>query len=156
MGVGNEIKSTTWRGRVNRYAPFLFWAMMILIFSSSTGSAENTSRFIRPILEFVFYSASPTFIDSIHFLIRKSAHFIFYGVLSVLAFRTFVGSSRPLLASRPFISALLATMSIALLDEFNQSLNPSRTGSPQDVILDLAGAISFLTVALLIRRHRGE
>jgi len=142
------------RGRVNRYAPFLVWATLIFLFSSSTGSAENTSRFIRPLLEFIFFSASSEFIDSMHFLIRKSAHFIFYGILSLLALRAFIGSSRKLLSSTPFVTALFAVLTIAILDELNQSMNPSRTGSLQDVLLDLAGAVFFLLAVFVVGRIR--
>ena len=143
-----------WRGRVNRYAPFLVWATLIFVFSSSTGSAEKTSRFIRPLLELVFFSASSEFIDSIHFLIRKSAHFIFYGILSLLALRAFIGSSKKILSSAPMVAAFFSVLVIAILDESNQSLNPSRTGSLQDILLDLAGAALFLFALSLVGRIR--
>jgi VanZ family protein len=142
------------RGRVNRYAPFLVWATLIFLFSSSTGSAENTSRFIRPLLELIFFSASSEFIDSIHFLIRKSAHFIFYGILALLALRAFIGSSRKILSSAPIAATVLSVLVIAILDELNQSINPSRTGSLQDVLLDLAGAVFFLLAVFLVGRIR--
>lgn len=152
MVVGIEKEKSSRRGRVIRYAPFLIWASIIFIASSSTGSAENTSRFIRPLLEFIFHSASEDFVSWIHFLIRKSAHFVFYGILAVLAMRAFIDSHKALLASSPAGAALVATLLIASLDEFNQSMNPERTGSPADVLLDLSGAVVFLLIFLLFRR----
>jgi len=152
MSVGNETENRTWRGRIIRYAPFLFWASLIFIFSSSTGSAENTSRFIRPLLEFLFYSASPKTLDLAHLLVRKAAHFFFYGALGLLALRAFVGSSKYVLRSSPMISALIVTFAISVMDEFNQSLNPERTGSQMDVLLDMAGATTFLFVKWFTER----
>ena len=152
MVVGIEKEANSRRGRFIRYAPFLVWTAIIFLASSSTGSATNTSRFIRPLLEFVFFSASVEFIDTIHFLIRKSAHFVFYGILAVLAMRAFVGSRKALLASRPAVAALVTTVLIASLDELNQSMNPDRTGSPTDVLLDLSGGAVFLIVFFLLRR----
>ena len=153
---GDKLGKKAWRGRFIRYAPFLFWTSLIFIASSSTGSAENTSRFIRPILEFVFVSASPEFIDSLHYLIRKSAHFIFYGILAVLALRAFTASSKSILASNPAATAFIATLIVASLDEFNQSFNPARTGTPNDVILDLSGGAVFLLTVFLYRRLCGR
>ncbi|MFM8285535.1 MAG: VanZ family protein [Planctomycetaceae bacterium] len=46
----------------------------------------------------------------------------------------------------------MATLIVASLDEFNQSFNPARTGTPIDVILDLSGGVVFLLMALLYRR----
>lgn len=154
MVVGVEDSKRNWRVRLVRYAPFLVWTAMIFIASSSTGSAENTSRFIRPLLEFIFYSAEPAFIDSIHFFIRKTAHFVFYGILALFALRAFIGSSKSILGSRPAVSAFFAVLVIASLDEFNQSFNPARTGNHMDVLLDLAGAMFFLILTSLIKRTR--
>jgi len=152
VGVGNQNRN--WRVRIHRYAPFLVMTSLIFIASSSTGSAESTSRFIRPLLELIFHSASSEFIDSIHFLIRKSAHFIFYGILALLALRAFIGSSKKILSAAPIATAFLSVLAIAMLDEFNQSMNPTRTGSFQDVLLDLAGATTFLLSAYLFGRYR--
>lgn len=152
MIVGTDHTNRNWRGRVIRYAPFLICTVVIFTASSSTGSAENTSRFIRPLLELIFYSAEPASIDSIHGFIRKSAHFIFYGILAVLAFRAFVGSSKRLLAATPIITALFAVFVIASVDEINQSFNPERTGSMFDVLLDMAGAVTFLVALRFLRR----
>jgi VanZ family protein len=104
----------------------------------------------------VFVSASPEFIDSLHYLIRKSAHFIFYGILAVLALRAFTASSKSILASNPVATAFIATLIVASLDEFNQSFNPARTGTPNDVILDLSGGAVFLLTVFLYRRLCGR
>lgn len=66
--------------------------------------------------------------------------------------RAFIDSHKALLASRPAGAALVATLLIASLDEFNQSMNPERTGSPADVLLDLSGGVVFLLFRRLIAK----
>jgi len=40
------------------------------------------------------------------------------------------------------------TLATAILDEWHQSSDLSRTGTPWDVALDLAGGVLFLAIAL--------
>jgi VanZ family protein len=133
------------------YAPLLIWTFVVLGLGTGVGSMNDTSRIIRPLLEFLFPSASPEALTLYHGYIRKSAHFAEYAVLAFFAFR----------ALAPFKHryglALLFAAAIAAIDEFNQSLDPSRTSSPWDVALDIAGAASTVAVFAIIaivRRFR--
>jgi hypothetical protein len=47
-------QKTDWRGRFFRYAPLVLWIGLILFLSSGQASMSNTSRFIRPLLVFLF------------------------------------------------------------------------------------------------------
>ena len=115
---------------------------------------NQTSRIIRPLLEFLFPTAPAETILLYHGVIRKLAHVTEYAVLGVLACRAF----RTIFDSRLY--ALLASFAlvflIASLDEFNQSFNSLRTGSPWDVAIDIiGGAVSIFMYFLLARRNRG-
>jgi VanZ family protein len=113
---------------------------------------DETSRFIRPLLEFLFPAASSETLSFVHGLIRKLAHFVEYAVLALLAFRAF----RTLTEAR-FQAALFAfflAAAIALLDEFQQSFNPQRTSSHVDVLIDLAGAAAAIGLMILFNRPR--
>ena len=106
---------------------------------------DQTSRFIRPLLEFLFPSASSDTITLYHAFIRKFAHFTEYAILAFLAFR----------ASRNSRWKYIAAFAVASLDEFNQSFEATRTGSINDVMLDIAGGVSMIAVIwgiLKIRR----
>jgi VanZ family protein len=48
------------------------------------------------------------------------------------------------------VRVLSLVLVIAVLDEINQSFNPARTGSPVDVLIDLAGGGTALAVFMLI------
>ncbi|MCO6509694.1 MAG: VanZ family protein [Aridibacter famidurans] len=123
-------------------------------FSTGGASMNRTSRFIRPLLEFLFPEAPEQTLLLYHGIIRKSAHFIEYAILAALAHRAFRGSSRTLLASHPFLIALLSAAIVAVADETYQSFDPSRTGSPIDVLIDLSGALAALAAARFLARRR--
>ena len=53
----------------------LVWAIVIFSFSTSYFSAENTSKFIDPILRFLMPGASAATIALGHAFVRKAAHF---------------------------------------------------------------------------------
>lgn len=136
------------------YAPLVVWTVVILGLGSSIGSMNETSRFVRPLLELFFPSADPETLTFVHGIIRKLAHFVEYSVLGFLAMRAF-----RTLFHRPFMAALFAfilTAAVASLDEFQQSFDPSRTSSPVDVLIDLAGGAAVITVYALISRRRAH
>ena len=130
--------------RLIRYVPLFLWVGVILLLSTGQGAMSNTSRFIRPLLEFLFPNAPEATLIFYHGIIRKFAHFTEYAVLGLLASRTFAYSSKPLLRNYwPLAAAALIAL-VACADEFNQSFNPRRTGSPYDVLIDIAGGLAAI------------
>jgi len=118
----------------------IIWTFVILGLGSGIGAANETSRIIRPLLEFLFPSAAPETLLVYHGYIRKLAHFIEYGILALLAVRAFT------VVRFRYAIAFLLVLCVAAVDEINQSFNPSRTSSPWDVALDAAGGLAALTV----------
>ena len=101
---------------------------------------DETSRFIRPLLEFLFPAVSAETITLYHAFIRKCAHFTEYAVLALLAYRALANVKFRL------IWPILIVVVIASLDEFNQSFEATRTGSINDVWLDIAGGTAMIAV----------
>jgi VanZ family protein len=124
------------------WLPVVMWGLFIFTMSTSSFSALNTSRFIGPMLHWIFPLASKETLNVLHALVRKSAHFTEYAVLFWLLLRG------PL-AGRPYV-ALSACLVYALLDEGHQILVPGRTPSLWDVALDSTGALfsRFLNLAV--------
>jgi VanZ family protein len=136
---------------LKRYVPLFLWLGVIFLLSSGQGSSGRTSVIIRPILEFLFPSAPEETLLFYHGLIRKCAHFTEYFVLGILACRAF----RTLFKARGvYLAALGLVVLTASLDEFNQSFNPLRTGSPWDVAIDVAGGVTAILLVSLFR-HTG-
>lgn len=80
----------------------------------------------------------------IEFLLRKSAHFFIFGFIAA--------SIYALLPKKPFrfVYAAFFTLFIAIGDEYRQSLTGGRTPSLQDVMLDMAGALTALVIMHII------
>lgn len=142
-----------WRVWLSAYAPLVIWIGVIFLLSSPAGASVQTSRFIRPLIEFFFPNASPATLESIHFIIRKSAHLTVYGMLSFLAVRSFRLSG---LAWKSFVLALVVVLVVATLDELNQSFEPTRTSAISDVFLDLSGGAAVAIIVFLFGRMRGK
>ena len=115
---------------------------------------NETSRFIRPLLEFFFPSASPETLTIYHGLIRKFAHFAEYAILGWFALRAFSGARSSRRFRYRFAISMFVVLTVALIDELNQSSLSSRSGSIYDVILDGLGGVTALSVLYLIEMAR--
>ncbi len=125
--------------------PSAIWMAFIALESTNLGSSENTSR-LYPIFYFVFAMDSVRF-TAWHHALRKAGHFVGYFTFSVLLFRSW-RASFPRLSTRWCMQwatlAFFNTALVALLDEWHQTLLPSRAGLFGDVILDTAGLLPNL------------
>lgn len=83
----------------------------------------------------------------IEFLVRKGLHFVGYGFIALLFYLMY----RKFKLKFAVIYALLTTFAVASLDELRQSYVPGRTGVFQDVLLDTAGAATFVVLYKLLR-----
>jgi VanZ family protein len=128
---------------LTKWTPVVAWAIIIFVFSTSYFSAENTSRFIDPILRFFMPGASAVTIALAHGFVRKAAHFTNYAILFWLLV------SGPLRGRPYFVFGLCVFY--ALLDEGHQLFVPSRGPSLYDVALDSTGALfsRFLHTAVV-------
>ncbi len=65
--------------------PLVIWMAVILGLGFGEASMSETSRFIRPLLIFLFPNAPEATIAVYHGLIRKSAHVTEYAILAFLS-----------------------------------------------------------------------
>ena len=140
-----------WRAACIRYAPLILWTGIIFYLSSDMGSSEHTSRIIGPVLRFLFPDAAPETIAEFHGYIRKLAHLSEYALLALIAARAAFSSPLSVVRNWWFLWALIYASLIAAADEFGQSFNPNRTGTPYDSLLDIVGAC-FGIVAFTVLR----
>ncbi|HEY1402983.1 MAG TPA: VanZ family protein, partial [Pyrinomonadaceae bacterium] len=155
-GGDATLASSSWRGRFRRYAPLVGWIGFIFFASTGAMSASNTSRIIGPLFKWLIPGITEAQLLGVHFAVRKSAHFTEYAVLALLAARAFIPSTRARLRRGWFIAALALIVLVALLDEYNQSLNVARTGTLWDSMIDIAGGATALVLFSLWRRRRGR
>jgi VanZ family protein len=130
---------------------------VLAMFSTDMFSAEHTGSVLEKILHALFGTISDEWFQQIHFLVRKSAHFCSYGLLSAFAFfswrATFPAPRRWSLLWASL--GLLTAFAAGSLDEFHQSFIPSRTSSFHDVMLDTVGALFFqIVIAVWLNRKK--
>ncbi len=142
------------------WAPAILWLAVIAV-ESFTLSGNVTGAWLQHVLGWVHIHLSPAAFSEFHHALRKTGHVTGYGILCLMLFRswfhTLAGETG--LRSQRFRCAALAlssTLLTAILDEWHQSFDPTRTSSPIDVGLDMCGAIVFLCLALFVFRawHR--
>ena len=115
------------------------WACVISILSTDEFSSEHTSRFILPVLRWLFPRADTHTLELMHLVIRKMAHLTEYFIFSILLFYGVRGKDRGW-KLRWAIWAVVIAGGYAALDEFHQVFVPSRHASPWDALIDSAGA----------------
>jgi len=146
-------------GWVRLWWPALVWAAVIAWFSTGTFTSENTGKIIIPVLHWILPALPRETLVVIHGLIRKTAHFVEYFVLSLLILRG-LRAGRKEAHLRWAVAAVLLAVAYAALDEFHQSFVPGRTAAVSDVLLDSTGGAAAQAVAALtfllgeVRRKR--
>jgi VanZ family protein len=90
-------------------------------------------------------------------LIKKSGHFIIFGVLAVLYLSTFKGRKTLVdTGSAVFLLSLFLTVLYAVGDEYHQSFTPGRHSSGYDVIIDACGALTTLGLLYTLKKEQNR
>jgi len=145
-----------WHGRFFRYVPLFLVVAIILLASTTQASMSKTSRFIGPLLEFLFPNSPESTLVVYHGYIRKFAHIAEYAGLGFFASRAFWNSAKEFLSKNWYWAAMLIVLFVAGIDELNQSYNPTRTGSIYDVFLDGFGGALMVGALMLYKRLRND
>ncbi len=129
------------------------WAAVVWGLGSDSLSAAQTSRFLRPMLEYFFPDLTVVQLYQILVGIRKSAHVFEYGLLAILTLRALLLGRRPsILACAGLAMAFIVTFASA--DETRQGLSAARSGSSFDVLIDSLGGASAIGLLLYLHFRR--
>jgi VanZ family protein len=112
---------------------------LIAYFSSSAGGPDWMLRFFEHRFGMLSEQA-----DVAVLIVRKTIHFVFYGSVAFAASKAALAGRSKRIDAMAF--GLLIALAFASFDEMRQSFVPVRTGSAFDVLLDLAGAATFLCI----------
>lgn len=127
--------------------PFVMTALIMLLiiyFSSQTSekSAQVSTGITKKIVDVVKAGASEKekekYVDVLHHIIRKCAHFTLYAALGLSASGMFVSKERS--GFKVWIFAVIYCMLFAASDEFHQSFVDGRGAMVSDVLLDSCGS----------------
>lgn len=128
------------------WLPVFLGVAVIALESSKLFSAQETSAPLRILFQAIFGPVGDHDWAQIHFYIRKSGHFLGYGMLALVWLRAWWLTLPKSVFLTDALLALLGTAITASADELHQSFLPSRTGTPWDVLIDCSGAITLQLV----------
>jgi VanZ family protein len=139
---------------LSAWLPVVACLLIFAIESTRMGGTDRTSAPLRHVAEGLFGFDNLAYWEPIHHAIRKTGHFMGYGIFSLVCFRAFrMIQRKPARRLGDRLSAhglaIAATFLIASADEFHQTFLPNRTGCFSDVLLDTSGAVA-LGLALFV------
>jgi VanZ family protein len=138
------------------WIPAMIGVIVIVIESTGLMAAGNTSRWLLPIWEKLFGPITPERWAIVHMYIRKTGHFVGYGLVSLGFFEGWRATFSERSKGKGWLFALAAplalvsTLALASWDEWHQSFLAGRTSSIFDVGIDLSGAIVAHVILLLV------
>ena len=140
---------------ISAWFPVAVGIAVIMMESTEFMGANHTTGPLRWLFERVFGHIGDASWDTIHHYVRKSGHFVFYGLLGLAWLRAWWMTRPRLQYLQVALLGLLGTALVASCDEWHQTYLPNRTGSVWDVLLDCCGAITLqLLVYIYMRLFR--
>jgi len=145
---------------VSAWLPALIGVLVIMGESTDWFSFQHTDGPLRQVWTMLFGPVADPAWRQIHIGIRKIGHMTGYGILNALFFRAWYMTLRILNEKMPkpwlacSLLALLSTFLIGSIDELHQKFLPSRTSSPMDVAIDMAGAITVQVIISIVYVNR--
>jgi VanZ family protein len=135
--------------------PVVVGIAVIAMESTSALGADRTSIQLRWLFQVIFGPVDNAHWEFIHHLVRKSGHFVGYGLLGLAWLRAWWMTLPRSLFLQDIALAFLGTALTASADEFHQGFLPNRTGTPWDVLLDCFGAMAMqLLIYIFMRLFR--
>jgi VanZ family protein len=134
------------------WLPVALGVAVIALESTRLFSAQETSGPLRALYQALFGAVGDHDWVQIHFYVRKSGHFLGYGLLALAWLRAWWMTLPRSVFLTDALLALLGTAMTASADELHQALLPGRTGTPWDVLIDCSGAITLQLVVYVSMR----
>ncbi len=136
------------------WVPVLAWMGLIGWLSSDRFSKDVTASWLAAAPGVAALGLASPVIEVLNLILRKSAHFVEYAVLSILAYGALGASAAQPRRRVQLLGALGLALSCAALDEWHQATTMHRTGIAGDVGLDSIGALAGALVGGFYRyRH---
>lgn len=102
------------------------------------------------------FALTPEMADKLLFLIRKSIHFTFYGLLTLCIWQWIRRTQAKNNGKMDAIQPMVLCAGFAGFDELRQLATPGRTGLFTDVLIDLCGGAIFLLIGFTIAENKAK
>ena len=137
---------------ISAWFPVALGITVILFESTEFMGADHTTGPFRWLFQSIFGPINDASWDNIHHYIRKSGHFLGYGLIGLAWLRAWWFTLPHSRFRTDAFLALMGTALVASCDEWHQTFLPNRTGTPWDVLLDCTGAIVLQLLVYLFMR----
>jgi VanZ family protein len=135
--------------RLLAVAMTLAWVVQIFWLSSESFSSVHSRSMLLGLLNGLHVGVSAKALDTLNLALRKLAHVVEYGILSILLYLTFLSCIRFRWQAHLAYRCILGAAAYAILDEFHQLFVPQRGASVIDVLIDVTGAVCGMLVVYL-------
>lgn len=125
--------------------PLVLMALIFPLGNRALGASRLREIFASVLLWLAPHASEQT-IGLAYILLRKTSHFMSYGLLTFLFYRAFRGGRGPFWSKRLGIWAASAAIAYGFIDELLQSFVPYRVGSPFDWAIDTAGIVTAVVL----------
>lgn len=129
--------------KILSYVVVVLWMGLIFFFSSQpAGDSKELSTGVTDVILSVVEAVAPEsdlFVENLHHIVRKNAHFLIYFVLGVLVVRAFRFSE--IRGKKSFVYSITICIVYAISDELHQLFVPGRGAQVKDVLIDSTGAL---------------
>jgi len=129
------------------------WSGLIWFLGGDSFSFSETTEAFMPWFDWLIGDLDWRTRYRIYAAFRKTAHFFEYAILALLTFRAALSAARHTQLATAGWVALFIVTSLATADEARQAFSPVRTGSPYDVLIDVAGGLLAVLALLVISRR---
>jgi VanZ family protein len=137
---------------INAWWPVVVAIAVICFESTEMMGADNTSGPLRAICRFLLGHDPGAQWEVIHHYIRKTGHFVGYGLMGLAWLRAWWMSLPRSMFLQDALLAMAGTALVASADEYHQSFLPNRTSSAWDVLLDCCGALTLQLIVYIFMR----
>jgi VanZ family protein len=140
------------RSRVVFWAIAVAWAALIFYFSTAKFAPGFSEWLIAQALTFLHVSFSSRIVQVLDALVRKSAHMIEYGILTLLLYGSFASKDPFRWRPRRALWCVFIAGAYSLTDEFHQRFVPGRHASLMDCGVDAVGAMIAIAIATWVNK----
>ena len=132
--------------RIIKWVILIIWMIIIFLFSNQAYSGDTTHSILENVLPSILN------IDILNFIIRKSAHFIEYFILTLLTISLLKEYS--LTERIILLLSLIICFTYACTDEIHQAFIPGRTSLFKDVLIDTSGGLISLILYYIFNKYK--
>lgn len=142
------------KSKIINWSLLIIWMVFIYFMSNQPATiSDNQSESVILLLSKFGIDMNGIFGQLANFIVRKSAHFLEYMILALLAFNVLIMYFD---INNVLIIGIIFVFLYACSDEIHQLFVPGREGAIRDVIIDTCGGATLLLIRIFITHYNSK